>query len=100
MTNLILTLIVCSTIITSIIEAMKPWFKKLTGKYTVTVATLLSFLLWILASFSIAPYVWLELNSGLLIIIWLALWTGSNLFYDVWSLIKNASDKIWETVKK
>ena len=94
MTNLILTLIVCSTVITSIIEAMKPGFKKLTGKYTVTVATLLSFLLWILASFSVAPYLWLELNSGLLLLLWMALGTGSNLFYDVWSLIKNASDKI------
>jgi hypothetical protein len=29
-----------------------------------------------------------------LVLIWLALGTWSNIFYDVWSLIKNAGDKL------
>ena len=100
MTNLILILIVCSTVITSIINAAKPGFKKLTWKYTVTVAVALSFILGIVASFSVAPYLWLELNAGLLTLIWLALGTGSNIFYDVRELVKSASDKIRGVVEK
>jgi len=94
MTNLILTLIVCSTVITSIVNVAKPAYKKFAGKYAISITTLLSFLLGILSAFSLAPYLGLELNSGLLLLLWMALGTGSNLFYDVWSLIKNASDKI------
>ena len=80
--------------ITSIVNAAKPAFKKLTGKYTVTVCTFLSFVLGVLASFSVAPYLWYELNDWIIVLIGLALGTGSNLFYDVWELIKSTSDKI------
>lgn len=100
MTTPILILITCSTVITSIINAAKPWFKKLTGKYTVTVSVALSFLLWILASFSVSPYLWMELNTGVLALIWLALGTGSNLFYDLWELLKSATDKIRSTIEE
>lgn len=94
MTNVILILVVCSTVITSIINAAKPWFKKLTGKYTVTVSVALSFILGIVAAFSVAPYLDLELNAWLLVLIWLALGTWANIFYDVRDLVKSASDKI------
>ena len=100
MTNLILILVVCSTVITSIINAAKPWFKKLTGKYTVTVSVALSFVLGIVAAFSVAPYLGLELNNWLLVLIWLALGTWSNIFYDVRELVKSASDKIRWVVEK
>lgn len=73
---------------------MKPAFKKFSGKYTVTVCTFISFLLGVLAAFSVAPYLWYELNDGVLVLIWLALGTGSNLIYDVRELVKSASDKI------
>ena len=100
MTNVILILVVCSTVITSIINAAKPWFKKLTGKYTVTVSVALSFILGIVAAFSVAPYLDLELNAWLLVLIWLALGTWANIFYDVRDLVKSASDKIrWVTEK-
>ena len=56
MTNTILILLVCSTVVTSIVNMAKPAFKKFSGKYTVTVCTFLSFLLGILAAFSVAPY--------------------------------------------
>jgi hypothetical protein len=47
-----------------------------------------------LASFSVAPYLWYELNSWVLVLIGLALGTGSNLIYDVREIVKSASDKI------
>lgn len=100
MTNLILILIVASTVITSIINAAKPWYKKLTGKYTVTVSVALSFILGIVAAFSVAPYLDLELNNGLLVLIGLALGTWSNIFFDVWELVKSTTDKIRWVVEK
>lgn len=92
MTNLILTLIVCSTVITSIVNVAKPAYKKFAGKYAISITTALSFLLGILSAFSLAGYLGLELNTWLLIMLGLALWTGSNIFYDLWNIVKG----IWE----
>ena len=94
MTNLILVGIVCSTVITSIINAMKPWYKKIAWKWTVTISTALAFALWIICAFSLVSYMNLELNVGLTIMVWLALWTWSNVFYDIRELVKTWSDKI------
>ena len=88
MTDLILTLIVCSTVITSIVNVAKPAYKKFAGKYAISITTLLSFLLGILSSFSLSVYLGWGYNAWILIMLWLALWTGSNIFYDVWELIK------------
>ena len=88
MTNLILTLIVCSTVITSIVNVAKPAYKKFAGKYAISITTLLSFLLGILSAFSLSSYLGWEYNAGLLIMLWLALGTGSNIFYDCWELVK------------
>ena len=99
MTNLILTLIVCSTVITSIVNVAKPAYKKFAWKFNATVTIALSFILWIVASFSVAPYLWIELNTGLLVLIGLALWTWSNLFYDIWEIVKSAGDKIRSTIE-
>jgi len=101
MTNTILILIACSMVITSTVNFMKPWYKSKTGKRASTITIWLSFALWILASFSVAPYLELCLNTGLLILLWLWLGTGSNLFYDIRELVKNwaknlkASAEIW-----
>lgn len=94
MTNLILIWVIVSTVITSVINAMKPAYKKIAWKWTITISTVLAFALWILASFSIVKYMNLELNTWLTFLIGLALWTGSNVFYDIWELIKTWSDKI------
>ena len=99
MTNLILTLIVCSTVITSIVNVAKPAYKKFAGKFNATVTIALSFILWIVASFSVAPYLWIELNTGVLVLVGLALGTWSNLFYDLWEIVKNAGDKIRSTIE-
>lgn len=100
MTTTILILIACSTVITSIVNAAKPWYKKFAGNYTVTVSVALSFVLGIIASFSVAPYLFVELNAGVLVLMGLALGTWSNLFYDLWELIKTTTDKIRSTIEE
>ena len=98
MTNLLI-LIVTSTVITSIINALKPAYKKFTGKYTVTVNVVLAFVLWILSAFSLSPLFPIELNTGLIIMIGLALGTGSNVWYDIWSLIEKAGYKLEQSAE-
>jgi len=88
MTNLILTLIVCSTVITSIVNVAKPAYKKFAGKYAISITTLLSFLLGILSAFSLAGHLGLDLNAWLTLMLGLALGTWSNIFYDCWELVK------------
>ena len=99
MTNTILILIACSTVITSIVNAAKPAYKKFAKKYTVTISVVLSFVLGIVASFSVAPYLFADLNTWLLVLIGLALGTWSNLFYDLWELLKSTTDKIRSTIE-
>ena len=99
MTNLILTLIVCSTVITSIVNVAKPAYKKFAGKYAISITTLLSFLLGILSAFSLSSYLGWEYNAGLLIMLWLALGTGSNIFYDCWELVKWLGTRLNEVRK-
>jgi asparagine N-glycosylation enzyme membrane subunit Stt3 len=97
MTTVILILIACATVITSIINFAKPAYKKFAWEYANTITIGLSFLLWIVASFSVSPYLWIELNTGVLTLLWLALGTWSNLFYDLWELIKWAGAKLKAT---
>lgn len=88
MTNLFLWLIATSMVISSVIDFAKPAYKKFAGKFAVSINILLSFILWEIASFSIAPLLGLELNTGMLILLGLALWTGANIFYDAWEIVK------------
>jgi hypothetical protein len=64
------------------------------------VSVFLSFLLGIIAAFSVAPYLTVELNAGVIVLMWLALGTGSNLFYDLWELIKSTTEKIRSTIEE
>lgn len=99
MQTTIIILVVAAMVITSIINFAKPAYKKFAGRFYATITIALSFILWIVASFSVAPYLWLELNNWILILLWLALWTGSNLFYDMRELVKNTWDKIRSTIE-
>jgi hypothetical protein len=92
MTNLLLYFVAIATVITSVVNFLKPAYKKFAGRFNATISIAVSFILWVLASFSVAPYLGLELNTGLLILLGLALWTGSNIFYDLWNIVKG----IWE----
>ena len=83
------------------INFAKPAYKNFAWKFEATINIGLSFILGIVASFSVAPYLELELNTGLLILLGLGLWTGSNLFYDLLKLVQNAgSTKNKDTVEK
>jgi len=99
MTSTIITLIVCSTVITSIVNVAKPAYKKFAGKYAISITTVLSFLLGILSAFSLSSYLGWEYNSWILIMLGLALGTGSNIFYDVWELIKGLGVRLNEARK-
>lgn len=99
MTTTIIILTVCATVITSIVNCAKPWYKKLAGKYAVTVSVLLSFILGEIAAFSVAPYLWVELNAGVIFMIGLALGTWSNIFYDLWEIVKWLGTKLNEWIR-
>ena len=99
MTTTIIILTVCATVITSIVNVAKPAYKKLVWKYAVTVSVLLSFLLGEIAAFSVAPYLSIEVNNWVLFMIGLALGTWSNIFYDLWEIVKGLGVKLNETVK-
>lgn len=88
MTNVFLWLVVIATVITSIVNFLKPSYKKFAGRFNATINIAVSFALGILASFSVAPFLGLELNTGMLILLGLALWTGANIFYDAWEIVK------------
>lgn len=94
MTTIIIAAIVCATIITSIVNFAKPAYKEFTGKYSETISIGLSFILGIVAAFSVVPFFGFELNTGAIILIGLALGTGSNIFYDIREIIKGAGAKL------
>ncbi len=100
MTNIFIWLIAISVVITSVVSFAKPAYKKFAGRFAVSINILLSFILWEIASFSIAPLLGLEFNTGMLILLWLALGTWSNIFYDLWNIVKGIGDKLnWLTKK-
>ena len=100
MPSMLLTFVVTSTIITTIVNFIKPAYKKFAGRFNATISIAVSFILWVLASFSVAPYLGLELNTGMLILLWLTLGTWSNIFYDLWNIVKGIGDKLnWLTKK-
>lgn len=76
-------------IITSIVNFAKPAYQEFVWKYEPTINIALSFLLWICSAFAIRPYLEWELATWAIILLWLALGTGANIFYDVWKLIQN-----------
>lgn len=94
MGTLVLVFVIISTIITSIIEFIKPAYKKVAWKYAVSINVALSFILWLIASYSFAPYFGFDFNNWMLFLAWLALWTWSNIWYDLWEIVKSFWDKI------
>lgn len=99
MASTIIILIVSATVITSICNVAKPAYKKFTWKYAVSITVLLSFILWEIAAFSVAPYLSMEVNNWILFLLWLALGTWSNIFYDLWEIVKGLGVKLNEWIK-
>jgi hypothetical protein len=82
-------LIGAAMVITSIVDFAKPWYKDLVGRWETTINIALSFILWVCSAFAVRPYLEIDLNVGALILLWLALGTGANIFYDIWKLVQN-----------
>ena len=99
MTNVILILVVCSTVISTIISFAKPSYEGLVRKkYVATISIGLAFILWIVAAFSVD--FWLDLTVWAKILMWLALWTGSTIWYDAWEILKAVETKLsWREEK-
>lgn len=89
MQTTILILIWTAMVVTTIVNFAKPAYEEFVGKYATTINIALSFALWICAWFAIKPYLELELSTWALIMLWLALWTGATIFYDIWKLVQN-----------
>ena len=94
MTTIIIAAIVCATVITSIVNFAKPAYEQFAGKYATTINIALSFILGIVTAFAVVPFFGFELPAGAIVLIGLALGTGSNIFYDVREIIKGAGDKL------
>lgn len=89
MQTTIIILIATAMVITSIVNFTKPAYEEFVWKFAVTINIMLSFILWVCSSFAIRPYLELELSTGAIILLWLALWTGATIFYDIWKLVQN-----------
>lgn len=94
MTTIILILVACATTITSVVNFAKPAYDQFAGKFTATINIALSFILWIITSASVVPFLWLDLPGWAIVLIGLALGTGSNIFYDLRELVKNTGDRL------
>ena len=93
MTNLILILIVASTVISTIISFAKPSYEGLVKKkYIATISIGLAFLLGVVASFSID--LWVDLTVWAKILLWLALGTWSTIWYDAWEILKSIETRL------
>lgn len=89
MQTTIMILIAAAMIITTIVNFAKPAYEQFVGKFAVTINIALSFILWVCAAFAIRPYLEFQLANGAVILLWLALWTWANIFYDIWKLVQN-----------
>lgn len=89
MQTTIIILIGTAMVITTIVNFAKPGYREFVGKYETTINIALSFILWVCSAFAVKPYLEIELWIWALILLWLALGTGANIFYDIWKLVQN-----------
>lgn len=94
MTTNLLLCVIASTIVTAIINFAKPAYSKRAGKAKDTINVALSFILWIVASYAIYPYINVELTAGAIVLIGLAIWTGSQIWYSVLEILKWWGSKV------
>ena len=85
----LLILLWSSMVITSIVNFAKPAYEQFVWRFATTINIALSFILWICGAFAVKPYLDIEIANGALVLLWLAIWTWANIFYDLWKLIQN-----------
>lgn len=97
MTNTILIFIVTATVISTIITFAKPayeWHVK--KKYATSISIWLAFILGIVASFSLG----FEATAWVKFLIWLALGTGSTIWYDLLEVLKALEIRLANKLEK
>ena len=94
MQTTVLILIATAMIITSIVNFAKPAYQEFVWKYEPTINIALSFILGVCSAFAIRPYLEWELATWAVILIWLALGTGANIFYDIRSIVQWTGSKL------
>lgn len=94
MQTTIIILIATAMVITSIVNFAKPAYEQFVGRFWTTINIALSFILWVCSAFAIRPYLEWELATWAVILLWLALGTWANIFYDIWSLIQGFGSKL------
>lgn len=87
-------------VITSIVNFAKPAYEQFVGKFNTTINIALSFMLGIAAAFAVKPYLDIDIANWALILVWLALGTGANIFYDIWKLVQNLGSKSHEPLNE
>lgn len=95
MQTTLLILIWTAMVVTNIINFAKPAYEEFVGKFATSINIALSFILWVCSAFAVSPYLEFQLSNWALILVGLALWTGANIFYDIWKLVQN----LWSTKK-
>ena len=76
-------------VITTIVNFAKPAYEPFVGRFATTINIALSFILGVCSAFAIRPYLDIEIANWALVLLWLALWTWANIFYDIWKLVQN-----------
>ena len=76
-------------VITTIVNFAKPAYVDFVGKFATTINIALSFILGVCAAFAVKPYLDIEIANWALVLVWLALGTWANIFYDIWKLVQN-----------
>ena len=89
MQTTLLILIWTAMVVTTIINFAKPAYEWFVWKYATSINIALSFILWVCSAFAVSPYLEFQLSNWALILVGLALWTGANIFYDIWKLVQN-----------
>lgn len=89
----IVILLSTAMVITSIVNFAKPAYEQFVGRFATTINIALSFILWVCSAFAIRNYLDFEITNWALVLLWLALGTWANIFYDIWKLIQNLGSR-------
>lgn len=89
----IVILLSAAMVITSIVNFAKPAYEQFVWRFATTINIALSFTLWVCSAFAVRNYLDFEITNWALVLLWLALGTWANIFYDIWKLIQNLGSR-------
>ena len=89
----IVILLSAAMVITSIVNFAKPAYEQFVWRFATTINIALSFTLWVCSAFAVRNCLDFEITNWALVLLWLALGTWANIFYDIWKLIQNLGSR-------